>query len=317
MIQNRHRLLTRKYRTNTKHVHFFRRALVLQMMMVVGLFSLMSAILNTVPVTAYAAPPDAIIATLENARRDLEINTALEDRIADNLEQLQRTGQTPSEVITDYEAYLARVRAMVAENRQLVKQLERLHLQRTRTTSSQQASEAEALQAMIDAPIPEAEVTGEVTALDRELNASLSEFDDMLLEELKLIREKSSPKIDVLAQEAAEAAERLRERGIDIDANPSETESNSEAGSENPATGTASGAADRSRDSDSPATTTDQAADGVEGDWQKRTERYDGSDDDIVARQLREAAQQETDPVLKEKLWQEYEAYKRDGKAGP
>ena len=32
---------------------------------------------------------------------------------------------------------------------------------------------------------------------------------------------------------------------------------------------------------------------------------------DIVARQLREAAEKETDPVLKEKLWKEYEAYKK------
>lgn len=35
-----------------------------------------------------------------------------------------------------------------------------------------------------------------------------------------------------------------------------------------------------------------------------------GHDDDIVARQLREAAENETDPVLKEKLWQEYRDYK-------
>jgi hypothetical protein len=34
-------------------------------------------------------------------------------------------------------------------------------------------------------------------------------------------------------------------------------------------------------------------------------------DDDIVARQLREAAENETDPVLQEKLWKEYEAYKK------
>lgn len=33
-------------------------------------------------------------------------------------------------------------------------------------------------------------------------------------------------------------------------------------------------------------------------------------DDDIIARQLREAAMQETDPVLKEKLWDEYRRYK-------
>lgn len=35
-----------------------------------------------------------------------------------------------------------------------------------------------------------------------------------------------------------------------------------------------------------------------------------GSDDDVVARQLREAAEKETDPVLKEKLWDEYRKYK-------
>jgi hypothetical protein len=36
----------------------------------------------------------------------------------------------------------------------------------------------------------------------------------------------------------------------------------------------------------------------------------DGQDDDIVARQLREAAENETDPELREKLWEEYRAYK-------
>ncbi len=32
--------------------------------------------------------------------------------------------------------------------------------------------------------------------------------------------------------------------------------------------------------------------------------------DDVVARQLREAAEKETDPVMKEKLWEEYKKYK-------
>ncbi|MEQ9005643.1 MAG: hypothetical protein RIE74_18965, partial [Pseudomonadales bacterium] len=36
----------------------------------------------------------------------------------------------------------------------------------------------------------------------------------------------------------------------------------------------------------------------------------DARDDDIIARQLREAAMQETDPVLKERLWDEYRRYK-------
>jgi hypothetical protein len=44
----------------------------------------------------------------------------------------------------------------------------------------------------------------------------------------------------------------------------------------------------------------------------------DGSDDDIVARQLREAAMSEPDPELREKLWDEYRAYKfGEKKKGP
>ena len=38
----------------------------------------------------------------------------------------------------------------------------------------------------------------------------------------------------------------------------------------------------------------------------------DGNDDDIVARRLRKAAEQETDPELKDKLWQEYVEYKKN-----
>jgi len=38
-----------------------------------------------------------------------------------------------------------------------------------------------------------------------------------------------------------------------------------------------------------------------------------GNDDDVIARQLREAAQSEADPALREKLWAEYRAYKRGG----
>jgi chorismate mutase len=38
----------------------------------------------------------------------------------------------------------------------------------------------------------------------------------------------------------------------------------------------------------------------------------DGRDDDVIARQIREAAEKETDPELKEKLWKEYIEYKKN-----
>jgi hypothetical protein len=43
----------------------------------------------------------------------------------------------------------------------------------------------------------------------------------------------------------------------------------------------------------------------------------DGKDDDVVARQLREAAEKEKDPAIREKLWEEYREYKKGtGKSG-
>ncbi len=52
---------------------------------------------------------------------------------------------------------------------------------------------------------------------------------------------------------------------------------------------------------------------GVGGVSQEEKRRYgSGEDDDIVARQLREAAEKETDPELRKKLWQEYEDYKKN-----
>ena len=59
------------------------------------------------------------------------------------------------------------------------------------------------------------------------------------------------------------------------------------------------------------------AVDGREGsgdtgsDSEQPEDVGDGSDDDVVARQLREAAEKETDPELKAKLWEEYRRYKR------
>jgi hypothetical protein len=53
---------------------------------------------------------------------------------------------------------------------------------------------------------------------------------------------------------------------------------------------------------------------GAQGSGAGATEIPDGSDDDVVARRLRKAAEAETDPELKEKLWKEYIEYKKNAK---
>jgi hypothetical protein len=58
----------------------------------------------------------------------------------------------------------------------------------------------------------------------------------------------------------------------------------------------------------------DQNAGGANenGNGAVASEIPDGSDDDVVARRLRNAAEQETDPELKDKLWKEYVEYKKN-----
>ena len=55
-------------------------------------------------------------------------------------------------------------------------------------------------------------------------------------------------------------------------------------------------------------------AEGAEGEEteQEPDDIPDGQDDDIVARQLRELAENETDPELKERFWDEYRKYKAE-----
>jgi hypothetical protein len=157
-------------------------------------------------------------------------------------------------------------------------------------------------------------------ALDRQLDSSLAQFDEMLLKELDLIRAKSSERMRDLAQEAAAAAQRLREQGIEINSGvekgpveagqgPTQARKTIEMGKEASETGK-DNKSDQDKD-DRKWTARNPSREGVEGSADHPKNRYDPEDDDIVARQLRQAAEQETDPELRKKLWKEYENYKQ------
>jgi hypothetical protein len=214
---------------------------------------------------------------LEEARRNLRISEATEKRIATELEQLKKAGSVAPETLKNYEIYHESVQKIVAQNRKMVEQMEAA---KTRHSSQVKTSETTArgeLENILDPKIPEEQTRDEVVALDRQLSASLNEFDAKLLREMDDIHNQSSQKMRDLAQEAAEAARRLREKGIDVDSSRSEPTKESEETETKTGQGPASYA-----------------------------------DDDIVARQLREAAENETDPELKEKLWKEYHEYKKN-----
>jgi hypothetical protein len=280
-----------------------------------------AVLLLALSASLYAASTQKIESALESARRDLRISMATEERISLELEKLRKSEDISPDIIDDYNTYLIRVQAMVAENRKKVEKMEALSAKYNTRKATRGISSSGDTSAMLDPSIPEEQVVDEVTALDRQLDSSLAEFDEMLLKELDLIQAKSSEKLQDLAQEAEAAAQRLRDKGIDIDSDSkaetedshkASTEESKEAEKEKGALG--AGKERRSKESrdDTALTTKDKSRGGAEGSPRHPKNRYDPKDDDIVARQLREAAEKESDPELKEKLWKEYEQYKKN-----
>jgi hypothetical protein len=263
--------------------------------------------------------PQTADAKLAKARDDLRVSQATEKRIAAELERRKKSGNASAEDIRNHETYLERVQAMVAENRKTVKKMESAYAEHPPHSPGQKTSSESPK--LSDQQIPEEQTQDPVAELDRQLSASLTEFDGMLLKEMESIETESAAKMRDLAQEAAEAAKRLKEKGVELDTDESKSSDAESTQSKEGQQGKA-GDKDSSReendsetqqgDGDDTVATADRAK--GEGSGAKRDpgSRYSKEDDDIVARQLREAAESETDPELKEKLWKEYEEYKKN-----
>jgi hypothetical protein len=265
-------------------------------------------------------------AKLEKAREDLRISRASEVKVAAELDRLRRSETVSAEIIKDYETYLSRVQAMVDEKRKVLQEMEEAYARHAvldiSTGNSSRAYGTDGT----DPDLPDEAEIDEVAALDREFHASLAAFDEMLLRELDEIRAKSDGRMRDLAEEAAAAAQRLRERGLDVETSQSETEAGPEGASGKGQSGKQGMGTEEGRESEGAVTEKGQGGSDAEatsrgdqkgslgeaGEGNRSSRRMSNSyDDDIVARQLREAAEKETDPELKEKLWKEYEAYKR------
>ena len=160
-------------------------------------------------------------------------------------------------------------------------------------------------------------VVEQIAVLDAELSAGLGEFDEMLLHEQERVRA-ATPMQDAAGGVGGGAGDAGTAEGAEGEGGDGSGESGS--GSE----GAESEGGDGSGESGSGS----EGADGDDGGVSRdggagRGARQqggrqgapadipDGSDDDVVARQLREAAEKETDPELKKKLWEEYRKYKQ------
>jgi hypothetical protein len=283
--------------------------------------SLAGILVLLLSVSLNAATRQEVESALESARKDLRISIAAEKRIASDLEILKKSEKASPDIIEDYELYLSRVQAMVTENRDTLAEMEALYAVHYIHKASDASAYQDDTASMVNPEIPEEQVVDEVAALDRQLDSSLIEFDEMLLKELELISAKSSDKMRDLAEEAAAAAERLREKGIDINTSAEEASAESEQGSTEAekSAETEAGDFETGKDNESAegkdegeVAARGKSREGAEGSNRHPKNRYNPKNDDIVARQIREAAESEKDPELREKLWKEYENYKTD-----
>ena len=258
----------------------------------------------------FASPPKEIVAQLKVARENLRVSQAASERVAAELEGLKESKKASQEVIHDYELYLKRLQAMTEENRRVLRQMELAYCRHFPCATPASPKPEKDMEPMLNPPIPEEQAIDEVAVLDREFNDALAKFDDMLLKEFEAIRAASAQNIRDLEEEAAEVANRLKEQGIDIEGNGETVgDEASGEGQEEAATGaeksdTQKEVADKESgpergESTPPAqeTARGQSEEGKSGQSESKGRGYD-KDDDIVARQLREAAENETDPVL-------------------
>jgi hypothetical protein len=146
--------------------------------------------------------------------------------------------------------------------------------------------------------------------LDRKLDESLSEFDALLLKEQEILEQRRE------AAAAAGGGAGAGEAEVGGDAGEGNDEGSSESKADTSTSEAGTGGSPDEPDGDPNTSEAEASTEGPEAEsadidnGRVPPDVGDGRDDDIVARQLREAAMKEEDPELREKLWDEYRAYK-------
>lgn len=240
----------------------------------------------------------------DEAVAQLRLDHAALRAAEDDYRALREAGGLSGAEAADYAAYVARLQRRVFEDCQDVLRSGSPYPEDLPCADFTQAVTQSADIAL------QSERTAEeqVAALDAMLMAGLGEYDERLLREQERIKA-ASPNTN---QDSGNNGGGMGGEGGGVGAGGDAGGDSGDQGSngggvagnkrETGASGgqPAGGATDNSKGAGDAGDDSDQPA-----------EIPDGSDDDVVARQLREAAEKEADPELKAKLWEEYRRYKR------
>ena len=247
--------------------------------------TLLATSLLTAAIAATADPFDADPSDADAIRERLAASEAAERRVRDDFAARVAAGGVSAAERAEYAAYLERLRAQVDALRA---QQARLHGAPVAATAAEVAA-ARAPQSADE----------RVRSLEASLGESLGVFDEMLLREH-----------EELARRRASSASSSASSSAGSSASAADSAASASSGGWLPPEGTGDGA-----ETEAARGGLARAGSGTGSPLPGAADRTppdvaDGRDDDVVARQLREAAQSEPDPALRERLWDEYRRYK-------
>lgn len=243
---------------------------------------------------------------LAQARHDLAISEQVLERVSGRANVVRSDPATTPEQRRRLDIYLSHVRDLVERNRKRVKTLEHAVEAMPNTTAAIESGGVGAATAATNAE--------EVAALDAKLSGSLADFDQLLLEEARKARARAPSRASAHSSGAGsdgagsngggagKAAQKASGNGSGTAGESQSSEASENSTSSRTGPGSPGGRID-GPDPGAPGATAAVPPD-----------VGDGSDDDIVARQIRRAAEAETDPELRAKLWDEYRKYKEGTK---
>jgi hypothetical protein len=258
-----------------------------------------AAALLCVSAAAAVVQPDARAEALAQARHELAISEQVLARLTERVGLARASAGTRPEDAERLAEYLVRIQALVALNRERVRALER-----------QLAEQPPAASGTGGAGGPTAVTTDaeRVAMLDAKLTESLEAFDKLLLDEARKARAREA--------EAGASGGAAGGGGSGSGKGGASGAESAGAGSDpSDASESSAGGARAAEQGGSPGGPIGGGDPGTAGPEQAYGPRPadigDGRDDDIVARQIRKAAEAEPDPELRKKLWDEYRKYKQ------
>ena len=238
----------------------------------------------------------------------LRINHAAMVSSEQDFHDRQRRGTLSGVEASDYAAYVARLHRLVAED---CAELMQAGVSLPAELGCPEVAPVMPVPVAID-QASERSLAEQLAVLDAELLGGLGDFDELLLREQERVRARAPMGESAAGTDGSGSGAGANGEGDGEGGDGAAADATGEQGGTQGASGqarTSAGGGDAGGGMAGRQSGQRSSASGRRGGVPR--DIPDGDDDDVVARQLREAAEKETSPELKEKLWEEYRRYKQ------